>query len=177
MESNQACFLYCLIASTRRRKFLRTLTIGFFLHRDIVYSDCPVKGKRRIEWSREKIAIAKRHKESQTKEFKEEYKIRSGIEATNSKLKHKHGAAKLKVRGYAQIDFAMTFKSLALNVKRMIQYILAELEQTHTNSVKNPANYITNFLASIMLIFIAFTGKNRQKHKFFLENINLVLKA
>jgi hypothetical protein len=88
---------------------------------------CPVKGEsqKRLDWDKTKHAIDKRQREVRTKDFKEKYKIRSGIEATNSELKNKHGAGHLRVRGFARIDFTMVMKSLAVNVKRMIQYALA----------------------------------------------------
>jgi hypothetical protein len=93
---------------------------------------CPVKGKskRRLVWDKVKRAIDKRQREVHTKEFKEKYKIRSGIEATNSEIKNKHGAANLRVIGRDKIDFAMVMKSMAVNVKRMFQYVLAQLKQT-----------------------------------------------
>lgn len=135
---------------------------------------CPIKGKRdrRIEWDREKLAIARRHKEVQTKEFKEEHKIRSGIEATNSELKHKHGAAGLKVRGYARIDFAMTFKVLAINIKRMFLYLLAQCKRLKTDGAPNPVTAIICFLASLLLVFIAFARINRQKTYFALKGMD-----
>ena len=43
------------------------------------------------------VAVAQRRAEQATPEFKEQHKIRSGIEATNSELKRCHGLAKLRV--------------------------------------------------------------------------------
>lgn len=139
-------------------------------------ANCPVKGKRerRLLWSREKLATAQRHKETQTKEFKEEYKIRSGIEATNSELKHKHGAANLKVTGYARIDFVMTFKSLALNIKRMFLYVLAKLQQSHPDGTVSPVASVILVLASLFLVFIAFARLIRRKTYFALKGMDFV---
>ncbi len=104
------------------------------------FEDCPVKGKRkrRIQWSREKLATARRQREVKTREFKERYKTRSGIESTNAELKHKHGAARLKMRGHKRIELAMTLKSLAVNIKRMILYVLAEINRARTEDAPNP---------------------------------------
>jgi hypothetical protein len=54
----------------------------------------------------------------QTTEWKERYKIRSGIEATNSELKRSHGIGKLRVRRAAKVCFAVACKVIACNIKR-----------------------------------------------------------
>ncbi len=53
-----------------------------------------------------------------TTEWKERYKIRSGIEATNSELKRSHGLGKLRVRRSAKVCFAVACKLIACNIKR-----------------------------------------------------------
>ena len=137
--------------------------------------DCPVKGKRtrRIEWNREKLATAKRRKEVTTREFKEKYKIRSGIEATNSELKNKHGAANLKVRGYQRINLAMMLKSLAVNVKRMIIYVLSESEDTDAGGAKNHVSAMIRILTSLLLVFIGIARACRPKTFSALKGSNL----
>jgi len=54
----------------------------------------------------------------QTTEWKERYRIRSGIEATNSELKRSHGIGKLRVRRMAKVCFAVACKVIACNIKR-----------------------------------------------------------
>jgi len=54
----------------------------------------------------------------QTPEWKDRYKIRSGIEATNSELKRSHGMGKLRVRRIAKVCFAVACKLIACNIKR-----------------------------------------------------------
>jgi hypothetical protein len=54
----------------------------------------------------------------QTKEWKDRYKIRSGVEATNSELKRSHGLGKLRVRRAARVCFAVACKIIACNIKR-----------------------------------------------------------
>lgn len=54
----------------------------------------------------------------QTKEWKDRYRIRSGIEATNSELKRSHGLGKLRVRRAAKVCFAVACKVIACNIKR-----------------------------------------------------------
>jgi hypothetical protein len=54
----------------------------------------------------------------QTTEWKDRYKIRSGIEATNSELKRSHGLGKLRVRRAAKVCFSVACKMIACNIKR-----------------------------------------------------------
>ena len=54
----------------------------------------------------------------QTAEWKDRYKIRAGIEATNSELKRAHGIGRLRVRRIAKVCFAVACKVIACNIKR-----------------------------------------------------------
>jgi hypothetical protein len=54
----------------------------------------------------------------QTTEWKEQYRIRSGVEATMSELKRSHGMGKLRVRRAAKVCFAVACKVIACNIKR-----------------------------------------------------------
>ena len=53
-----------------------------------------------------------------TTEWKDRYKIRSGIEATMSELKRTHGIEKLRVRRAAKVCFTVACKVIACNIKR-----------------------------------------------------------
>jgi hypothetical protein len=61
----------------------------------------------------------------QTTEWKNRYRIRSGIEATNSELKRSHGIGKLRVRRAAKVCFAVACKVIACNIKRWAKSHLA----------------------------------------------------
>jgi hypothetical protein len=54
----------------------------------------------------------------QTTEWKDRYKIRSGVEATMSELKRSHGFSKLRVRRAVKVCFAVACKVIACNIKR-----------------------------------------------------------
>ena len=54
----------------------------------------------------------------QTTAWKDRYKIRAGIEATNSELKRAHGIGRLRVRRIAKVCFAVACKLIACNIKR-----------------------------------------------------------
>jgi hypothetical protein len=61
----------------------------------------------------------------QTAEWKDRYKIRAGIEATNSELKRSHGIGKLRVRRLAKVCFAVACKITACNIKRWAKALSA----------------------------------------------------
>lgn len=61
----------------------------------------------------------------QTTEWKDRYKIRAGIEATNSELKRAHGIGRLRVRRAAKVCFAVACKVIACNIKRWAKALLA----------------------------------------------------
>lgn len=97
---------------------------------------CPTEQRgddRVLKFTRSDVAVARRRAEQQTAEFKERYKIRSGIEATNSEIKRCHGFAKPRVRGRRRIALAMRFKVMALNVKRYVKH-LAELFEAQADA-------------------------------------------
>ncbi len=61
----------------------------------------------------------------QTTEWKDRYKIRAGIEATNSELKRAHGIGRLRVRRIAKVCFAVACKLIACNIKRWARALSA----------------------------------------------------
>jgi hypothetical protein len=88
-------------------------------------SVCPVKrvkgGHYRLEYKLEAMATSKRKQEQEGKDFKERYKIRSGIEATVSEADRVTGLKRVWCRGLDRVRTAVTFKALALNIKRYIE--------------------------------------------------------
>ena len=67
------------------------------------YRHCPLRGQcpteqrgglRALRFTRADVALARRRVEQETPAFKERYKLRSGIEATNSELRRCHGLGK-----------------------------------------------------------------------------------
>ena len=82
------------------------------------------KSHRRIFYNAARVATAMRQRQQATTEFKEAYKIRSGIEATNSELKRRHGMGRLRIRGRPQVELAIYLKTSACNIKRYLAYAL-----------------------------------------------------
>jgi len=86
-----------------------------------LHTSCPVTIKKKaafLYYTNKTVRLARRRAYEQTKEFKDEYRWRAGIEAINSHLKIDLGAARLKVRGLANVRFAVMLKALGLNILR-----------------------------------------------------------
>lgn len=75
-------------------------------------------GNFRLEVTAELRLRDQMYADQQTPQWKERYKIRSGIEATNSELKRSYGIGKLRVRRMAKVLFAVTCKLTGCNVSR-----------------------------------------------------------
>lgn len=91
-------------------------------------SRCPTRplanGDRQFRRAPATIATECRQAEQQTAAFKESYRKRSGIESTNQELKGRHGLGDLRIRGKPRVELAVTLKSLALNLKRAMQFFV-----------------------------------------------------
>jgi hypothetical protein len=75
-------------------------------------------GDFRLEITAELRLRDQMYADQQTTSWKERYKIRAGIEATNSELKRSYGVGKLRVRRMTKVLFAVSCKLIACNVKR-----------------------------------------------------------
>jgi hypothetical protein len=93
---------------------------------------------------REKAATARRKKEQQAPEFKEAYKIRSGIEATNSELNRAYGAKKVWTRGFNRVNLAMAFKVMALNIRRFSRYATEQIRLKASEIGNLGESYVQN---------------------------------
>ena len=87
---------------------------------------CPTKERkegRSINYCKSAAEASIRRKFEKTKEFKDEYRYRSGIEATNSRFIHMTGARRSRYRGLEKMRFAQTMKALAINVFRIAKFM------------------------------------------------------
>ena len=83
---------------------------------------CPVKiGKRTagVSYSSTSVRVAVRRAKQETSEFKNLYRCRSGIEATNSQLANKFKMKRLRVRGQNKVKNVVILKVLCLNISRV----------------------------------------------------------
>lgn len=87
---------------------------------------CPAESRgdqQVVRFTPADVAVAERRAEQETPEFKERYKIRSGIEATNSELKRCHGFGKPRVRRRSRVELSARLKVLGLNIKRYVGHL------------------------------------------------------
>jgi hypothetical protein len=84
---------------------------------------CPARRSDRattvtLAWSPAAGATSARRQRERTKEFKDGYRVRSGIEATNSEYKRPYGGGRLRVRGSPAVARTVKLKFMALNIRR-----------------------------------------------------------
>lgn len=101
-------------------------------------NNCPTRKTRKHRIYTINSATAagqQRRRQETTAEFKEAYKIRSGIEATNSHLKNERGMKRLRVRGSPAVMLSVVFKVIAENVSRMARHVLETVEAAQNAAV------------------------------------------
>jgi IS5 family transposase len=84
-------------------------------------SACPVKRQKNrctLSYDAKSLRLARRRRQEQTPEFKEQYRYRAGVEATMSDLDRVTGLKHLRVRGMTQVRVAATLKATGLNIRR-----------------------------------------------------------
>jgi hypothetical protein len=119
--------------NNKKGKSLHAIFDGDICRKCIMLHNCPVRapnhrargckprdtvGNFRLEITPELRLRDQMYSNQQTTEWKEQYKIRSGVEATMSELKRRHGMGKLRVRRAAKVCFAVACKVIACNIKR-----------------------------------------------------------
>ncbi len=119
--------------NNKKGKSLHAIFDGDICRKCSILPNCPVcapnhracgckpqdtKGNFRLEITPEILLRDQMFANQQTDEWKEQYRIRSGVEATMSELKRKHGMGKLRVRRAAKVCFAVACKVIACNIKR-----------------------------------------------------------
>jgi hypothetical protein len=89
------------------------------------HARCPVKlrvNQAKLTYRYKDVRLAKRRSYQNQSEFKEKYRWRSGIEATNSQLA-RLGLKRLRVRGLKAATLKVQMKALALNIWRLVGYL------------------------------------------------------
>jgi hypothetical protein len=95
-------------------------------------SECSVqKGKKGylLRYTPKEVELALRRQYEQSDEFKEKYRFRSGIEATNSRYIHMTGARRLRYRGLQRVDYAARLKAVGINIFRTAQFMVVQQNQ------------------------------------------------
>ena len=92
--------------------------------------NCPVQPGKKASYLRyddKTLRLNRRRAYEQTREFKDRYRWRAGIEGTNSHLKSDVRAKRLRVRGMDSVRFAVILKVLGLNIMRCVKALYAGL--------------------------------------------------
>ena len=84
-------------------------------------AECPIEKGRHgycLHHTARQRRLAGRRREENTEAFRERYRIRGGIEATNSGLKRRTGLGRLRVRGRPRVFHAIYLKITGWNILR-----------------------------------------------------------
>jgi hypothetical protein len=109
-------------------------------------------GNFRLEITREIRLRDEMYSLQQTAEWKDRYKIRAGIEATNSELKRAHGIGHLRMRRIAKVCFVVACKIIACNIKRWAKVYRA-LERLLRGYMSSFYDRLKLFEAGLMIIW------------------------
>ena len=82
----------------------------------------PGKKGRYLRYRHKDVRLHRRRAYERTAEFREKYRYRAGIEATNSALARRTGIKRLRFRGLEKVDFCVKLKALGLNIIRAAAY-------------------------------------------------------
>ena len=93
---------------------------------------CPVRfadGWNQVTIEEKQVRLINRRRHEQTAEFRDQYRVRSGIEATNSLLKRVTGLDRLRVRGRPAVFSSILLKVAGWNLMRAssVRSLLAKL--------------------------------------------------
>ncbi len=124
---------------------------------------CPVKLEKKAAFLRydDKILrLAQRRAYEQTKEFKDRFRWRAGIEGTNSHLKSDVGAGRLRVRGINSVRFAVVLKALGLNILRCAGALCAPLYPCFVRILDTKIAIVNRF-NEVYALFNILLSKNR----------------
>ena len=130
--------------------------------------NCPIKlGKKTafLRYDDKTLRLAQRRVYEQTKEFKDRFRWRAGIEGTNSHLKSDVGAGRLRVRGMVSVRFTVTLKALGLNIMRCARALDARLLPYFTRFRALKSIHIV-LINKFYAIFHILLSKNRLIYKF-----------
>lgn len=85
------------------------------------FNECPIKKRRdgyQLDHTAKERRLAGRRREESTDVFRERYRIRGGIEGTNSGLKRRTGLGRLRVRGQPGVFRCILLKVAGWNILR-----------------------------------------------------------
>ena len=125
--------------------------------------NCPVKLDKKaafVRYDDKILRLAQRRAYEHTREFKDRYRWRAGIEGTNSHLKSDVGTERLRVRGMASVRFAVILKALGLNILRCAGALCAPLCPCFIR-IRDTKQTIANRFNELYALFTILLSKNR----------------
>ncbi len=164
-----------LSANNTTRRSLHAIFDGDICRSCRLLDQCPVRapnhrdrgckpkdtiGHFRLEITPELRLRDQMYSVQQTTEWKDRYKIRSGIEATMSELKRSHGFGRLRVRRLVKVCFALACKVTACNIKRWAKahaYSRHSLKRLLSTVLDRLMNFITDLIEIFSILRISRT--------------------
>jgi IS5 family transposase len=139
----------CTKSGNRRAVFDRAACVDC-----LMFLRCPARigeGGYEINYDQKQLRLTCRRGEEKTTEFKDTYRYRSGIEASNSRYKSQTGVKRLRVRGLAAVTFSAVLKAIALNILRAAAFSL----RTAGPEVLRGAHFIDLAAHAVALTWLA----------------------
>jgi hypothetical protein len=133
---------------------------------------CPVKEYcqtkkgargRRLNYSKKDIRLWQRRRNEAGKEFRDKYRYRAGIEATNARFIHMTGARRVRYRGIKNVEFAETMKALGINMFRVQKHT----QKSGNFRPQNPIIFIYYLIFGLLCVIRRFFGL---KIEYIVEN-------
>ena len=119
-------------------------------------TSCPIHqtrdGRFELDFTDKDHRMAGRRREQETPVFAERYRMRSGIESTNSGLKNRLGLDRLRVRGRGSVFRVILHKVAGWNVlraaasKKLRAWVTCEVAQTLKGAESGPAGRLRAFV-------------------------------
>lgn len=126
--------------------------------------ECPVEKCRdgyRLYHTAKQRRLAGRHREEATDVFRDRYRIRGGIEGTNSGLKRKTGLGQLRVRGRPAVFHSILLKITGWNILRAsVCAKMREVVYARANASVFWLNFV--FLRMSMLAKSVYVSRSKQ---------------
>jgi hypothetical protein len=134
-------------------------------------TSCPIHQTRdgcyELDFTDKAHRLAGRRREQETPVFAERYRMRSGIESTNSGLKNRLGLKRLRVRGRGSVFRVILHKVAGWNVLRaavstkLRAWVSNEVAQTLNGAKSGPTGRVCAFILRIWDSFqIVFRGSH-----------------
>ena len=130
--------------------------------------NCPVQPGKKASYLRyddKTLRLNRRRAYEQTKEFRDRYRWRAGIEGTNSHLKSDVGTKRLRVRGRDAVCFAVVLKILGLNILRCVMALQAGLHP-YSTQIYVLKNTTVTWINKLYAIFHILLSKNMYSCEF-----------